>query len=82
MLEYDKDELILLQVRDSKTGEYWTRSDIDNLTKSTGVKVAKTYNIKELETVASKYTEDEARIKIGDRKFQGLQEMIDFLSKK
>ena len=74
-------ELRLLQVRDNETGEYWTRSDIDNLTKSTGIKVTKTYNLKELEKVASKYTEDEARTKIGDRKFQGLQAMIVFLSK-
>ncbi len=76
-------ELRLLQIRDNRTGEYLTRADINNLIKSaelTSIKITKNYNLDELQTVASGYTEEEARNRLNDKKFQSLQEMIDFLS--
>ena len=72
-------ELILLQIR-KEDGSYISANELKNYSAPMCIKQAAVYDLELLEKVASKYTEDEARTKIGDRKFQGLQEMIDFLS--
>jgi len=80
VLEYGEDELILLQGR-KNDGLYVSYELLKSYADIWGLKTAKVFDMSILENVASNYTEAEARTKIKDRKFQGLQEMVDFLSK-
>lgn len=79
-------ELILLQIR-HEDGDYYGTEDLSRAVYKTrmdfnddDIKLVEEYSMDELEKIASNYTEEEAIKKIGDRKFQGFQEMIKFLA--
>jgi T4 RnlA family RNA ligase len=81
VLEYQNTELILLQIR-RNDGSYLDSTEMDRLASHYSIKITKDYDLNQLENVSSSYSEEEAREKIGDRKFQGFQEMVDFLENK
>jgi T4 RnlA family RNA ligase len=69
-------ELILLQVRRNFDGSYVHKLSLD----AYDIKVAEEYDLDMLESVAKSFSIEKATQKIGNRKFQSLQEMVDFLS--
>ena len=78
VLSYSETSLKLLQLRVEETGEYL---DIYNhpLVAEYGVITADREPLELIKEIASKYEEDEIRSKIGDLKFNSLQEFLNYL---
>jgi hypothetical protein len=84
VLEYQETKLILLQVR-SNDGMYFDKEEIKQLTYKTGfdskdIEIAEDFNIKTLESIAKKYTEDELEILIKDKEFEDISEFVSFIN--
>jgi len=80
VLSYNETSLRLLQLRDENTGKYF---DIYNhsLVKEYDVLCAKSESLTDLKKVASSYTKEEIINTIGERKFNSLEEFLNFLKK-
>ena len=80
VLEYQKTELVLLQIR-NEDGTYMSEKDLKWHSMIMCINQAENYKLNKLESIANEYTIDKAKEKIGDRKFQSFDEMIEFLLK-
>lgn len=79
VLSYNETSLRLLQIREEDTGNYLDIYNHD-LVKEFDIVCADQEPLGLVEEVASKFTIDEAKEKLGDRKFDSLEEFLDFLN--
>lgn len=79
VLSYNETSLRLLQLRDEETGEYLDIYNND-MVKQHNIVCAAQEPLELVEKVAQKYTIDEAKEKLGNSKFNSLQEFLNFLN--
>ena len=79
VLSYKETSLRLLQLRVESTGEYLDIYNND-LVKEFNISTAKQESLNLIKTVAKKFTEDEARTKLGNKKFNSLDEFLNYLN--
>lgn len=79
VLSYNETSLRLLQLRVEDTMEYLNIYDND-LVKEYDILCADEEDLVLIEEVASKFTEEEARKKLGDKKFNSLEELLNHLN--
>ena len=79
VLSYKETSLRLLQLRVESTGEYLDIYNND-LVKEFNISTAKQESLNLIERVAKKFTEDEARTKLGNKKFESLDEFLNYLN--
>lgn len=79
VLTYKETELRLLQLRDDESGEYLDIYNHPIVAEYPRVKLAEQEPLHLIEEVASTFTEEEARKKLGDKKFNSLEEFLNYL---
>lgn len=79
VLSYKETSLRLLQLRVESTGEYLNIYNND-LVKEFNITTSKQESLDLIETVAKRFTEDEARTKLGNKKFNSLDEFLNYLN--
>jgi RNA ligase len=80
VLEYDKTELVLLQIRDSRDGSYLNSSYLYSRTMKFMIPKAMKYDVSILQKIANKYTEEELVELIKDKEFEDISEFILFIN--
>ncbi len=81
VLPYNETELKLIQVRNNETGVYLNNNEMNYYLEMFGLEEisAKEFDVLYIDSIASKYTEEELKLKLGDKKFGTFNEFINFL---
>lgn len=80
VLPYNETELKLIQIRNNETGVYLNNNEMNYyLSEFDLEEAAEEFDVLYIDSIASKYTEEELKLKLGDKKFDTFNEFINFL---
>lgn len=81
VLPYNETELKLIQIRNNETGVYLNNNEMNYYLREFDLEEvsAEEFDVLYIDSIASKYTEEELKLKLGDKKFDTFNEFINFL---